>query len=248
MTWSGPAFDPRELQSDDGESMDAAELAALNAVARQVAGAGRAVATGMPTGFSDRVMAAVATEPLPSPVAAVRIAFVKRRVGLLVAAVRGSTRMIAGPNWPGVVRVQAFGVVLVGVAALVGSASTIAVVGASALLGRFEQSPSPVRRRASVAVSPGADGFGDCRAEPAMPGDELGAGAIAERGRPTESASRRARRKRSSASGSVPSHNSRSQRGGPRRPRPTASPTDTARRTRPSTPGPTEHAQSRPRP
>ena len=110
-------------------------------------------ATGMaaPTvGFEDRVMAAIADEPMPRPA---------RGLGFL-ATVREAWAVAFGPGRPLAMRAQALALLLV-LAVAVGSVGSLAVVGASRLLGPAvpppttpSPAPSPSPLPSPVTPSP----------------------------------------------------------------------------------------------
>jgi len=105
-------------------------------------------------GFADRVMAAIADEPLPQPARAFRLALGAGRVGAAIAAVRDAARLISVPRVPLAVRAQAFALVLI---VAIGSLGVVggAAVGASALLrGTTPPVPSPSVPLPSDSPSP----------------------------------------------------------------------------------------------
>ena len=103
-------------------------------------------------GFADRVMAAIADEPLPQPVRAFGLALVGGHLRSAIAAVGDAWRTIASTPAPLAVRAQALALVLVvavGSLALAGGAA----VGAMGLLDR-DDAPRPSQPAPSVAPSP----------------------------------------------------------------------------------------------
>ena len=84
-----------------------------------------------PVGFVDRVMAAVAAEPLPQPARAFGLALLAGRLRAAGAAFGDSLRVVVGGSTPLAVRAQALGLVLV---VAIGS---IAVAGGAAV-GAFD--------------------------------------------------------------------------------------------------------------
>jgi hypothetical protein len=116
-------FDPSEL--DLGAEPEAAELLATARDLESYASTGPVTPT---VGFEDRVMAAIADEPMPRPAGR----------GFLVT-VRDAWAIAFGPGRPVVMRAQAFAMLLA-LALAVGSVGTVAIVGAARLLG---QEPPP---------------------------------------------------------------------------------------------------------
>jgi hypothetical protein len=153
---SGPThrFDPRDLAGADGPlDLDDAEL---TAIARELESVAAMEATPRPADFEDRVMAALADEPPPRPVA--------RGWSLvaIAATMRDAWRLATTGPRPAAIRAQALAIVLlVAVAGL--SVGSVAVVGAirllssdPALIPLVTPSPSPslVAPSASPAPSP----------------------------------------------------------------------------------------------
>ena len=116
-------FDPSEL--DLGADPEAAELLATARDLESYASSGYVAPT---VGFEDRVMAAIAAEPMPRPAGR----------GLLATA-RDAWAIAFGPGRPVVLRAQAFAMLLA-LALAVGSVGAVAVVGAARLLS---QGPTP---------------------------------------------------------------------------------------------------------
>ncbi|HET7474067.1 MAG TPA: hypothetical protein VFJ71_13140 [Candidatus Limnocylindrales bacterium] len=104
-------------------------------------------------GFADRVMAAVAREPLPQPVRAFGLAVFGGRLWAAASAVRDAGRIVTVPRVPLAVRAQGLALVLivaVGGLALLGGAA----VGAAALLQGQTYEPSPPVQLVSPSPSP----------------------------------------------------------------------------------------------
>jgi hypothetical protein len=146
-------FDPAELRDPEGTPIDDAEAAAILAMARDLeAFAGTQV--GAPSAdFEDRVMAAVALEAPPRPVAAGGFL-----AGLLLM-VRDAWRITWSGDRPMAVRAQALGLVLL-VLLAVGSTGTLAAVGVSRLLDGDRATgptlePSPVTPTPSLLPTSG---------------------------------------------------------------------------------------------
>ena len=140
MTARGPGrFDPGEIEDVGGSD---AELAASMAVARDLE---RLAAEDLvPTAdFADRVMAAIATEPIPTPVAMAGHAVATGSVAGLVASLREAWRTILSSGRPAAVRAQS-GALLLVVALGVSMVGGTVAVGAGLLLGDGRQeSPQP---------------------------------------------------------------------------------------------------------
>jgi hypothetical protein len=104
-------------------------------------------------GFADRVMLAIADEPLPQPVRAFGLALVGGHLRSAAAAVGDAWRTIASSPAPLAVRAQALALVLVvavGSLAIAGGAA----VGAFGLLDGNRSSPIPSGPPPSAAPSP----------------------------------------------------------------------------------------------
>lgn len=132
-------FGPDELAGVPGIPPD--ELAAETRLARDLE---RLAATGggMPSaGFGDRVMDAIAREPVPSPAAAARSALRRRAVIGFLASVRDSFRVAFGSGFPAAVRAQALAIVLLATGVVAGSGAVTA--GALGLLADGAPPPSP---------------------------------------------------------------------------------------------------------
>lgn len=124
-------------------------------MARELEGIGTAGGVHVSDDFADRVMAAVAVEPLPQPVRAFGVALVAGHLRSAAAAVGDAWRVVSSGVVPGAVRAQALALVLV---VAVGSLTIAggATVGAIGLLSpdQATPSPSPVLPSPSVAPSP----------------------------------------------------------------------------------------------
>jgi hypothetical protein len=145
-------FDPDELRDPDGAPIDAAEAAAMIAVARDLeAFAGAEV--GMPSSdFEDRVMAAVANE------APYRAAAAGGFLAGLIVTIREAWRTSWAGDRPMAVRAQSLALVML-VFIAVGSTGTLAAVGMSQFLGREPVTdpnvvPSPAMPTSSPAPEP----------------------------------------------------------------------------------------------
>jgi hypothetical protein len=129
-------FGPDELDGVPGINPE--ELAAETRLARDleaVAARGGAAPT---AGFADRVMGAIATEPVPAPVIAAGSALRHRAVGGFLRSLRDSFRVAFGGGFPAVVRAQAFALVVL--VAVFAGGSGLATAGA---LGVFDDHSSP---------------------------------------------------------------------------------------------------------
>jgi uncharacterized membrane protein YgcG len=129
-------FHPSELDIE----LDA-ESAELLATARDLETYAATGLAGPTAGFEDRVMAAIADEPMPRPAGR----------GLLATA-RDAWAIAFGPGRPLAVRAQAFAMLLA-LAVAVGSVGSVAVVGASRLL-RPDETPPPTLPSPSPIPSP----------------------------------------------------------------------------------------------
>jgi len=95
-----------------------------------------------PAGFADRVMAAVAGEPLPQPVRAFGVALVGGRLRVAIASLGDAWRVIGGGSTPIFVRAQALALVLVVTMASLAVAGG-ATVGAIDLLNANQPATPP---------------------------------------------------------------------------------------------------------
>ena len=115
-----------DLEVDVESGPESAELLATARDLESYAATGLAAPT---VGFEDRVMAAIADEPMP------------HRVGRgFLATVRDAWAVAFGPGRPVALRAQAFAMLLA-LAVAVGSVGSVAVVGAARLFG--DQGPVP---------------------------------------------------------------------------------------------------------
>ena len=123
-------FRPDELLGPDG-SADPAELAAALDVARQIERTVGSDGVRPTPGFSDRVMAAVATQPAPR----------RSRLAALAGVLRVAVQTTVNANRPPLVRARALAIVLAALLALgsIGGAATLAAAGA---LNLFQPHPS----------------------------------------------------------------------------------------------------------
>jgi hypothetical protein len=141
MSDPGRRFEPAELTDPPGELTEA-EVVLAAAMARDLeAIAERDDATAI--GFSDRVMAAIATEPTPKPTRAFGIALRAGRLGGTLAALGDAWRVAFGGGRPLAVRGQAFALVLVVLVGVLGVTGGAAVGAARLLNPDVAPSPSP---------------------------------------------------------------------------------------------------------
>jgi hypothetical protein len=146
-------FRPAEL-SDGDEPMSAVELAEAFATARELESAAMAADARPSVGFADRILAAVAAEPLPRPMARIGWAVARGRLGALMVALADTWRLAWSGGRPLAARAQALAVVVVLVVAA-GAMSGLAVVGVAGLLNRpGVTAPSPSDVAPSIAPSP----------------------------------------------------------------------------------------------
>ena len=120
----GRRFHPAEVDVELGP--ESAELLATARDLESYAATGLAAPT---VGFEDRVMAAIADEPMP-----------RRAGGGFIATVRDAWAIALGPGRPVALRAQALAMLLA-LAVAVGSVGSVAVGGAARLLG--DQGPGP---------------------------------------------------------------------------------------------------------
>jgi uncharacterized membrane protein YgcG len=125
MTDARDRFHPSELDLE----LDQAS-AGLLATARDLEAYAQMSIAAPAAGFEDRVMAAIASEPLPRPIPGLG----------LIAMMRDSWAAAFGPGRPMAVRAQAFALLLV-FAVAIGSVGTLVGVGASRLLAPSVPTP-----------------------------------------------------------------------------------------------------------
>jgi uncharacterized membrane protein YgcG len=110
-----------------------------------------------PAGFADRVMAAVAAEPLPQPVRAFGVALLGGRLQAAVASVGDAWRVTVGGSTPLAVRGQALALVLVvaiGSIAIAGGAAVGAIDLLNGTQGPLPSSTTPVPSFPAPSPSP----------------------------------------------------------------------------------------------
>jgi len=134
-----PPFDMRELEGDGGSDEDLVETTRMARELEVVADRSGAAPT---ADFAERVMSAVAAEPVPAPVTAAGSALRAGAVGAFLASLRDAWRVAIGGGFPIAVRAQALALVLVVVAVVSGSG--LAAAGAAGLLGGDRAAPTPV--------------------------------------------------------------------------------------------------------
>lgn len=172
-------FHPSELSDADGSGPTTAELAEALAVARDLE-ANLAAGDIHPSGaFVDRVMDAVALEPLPQPAIAAGTALRGGRLGAMAAALADSWRVAFSGGRPFAVRAQAAAFVLIVVVAM-GSLGGITAIGAVRFL---EAAPSRVA--SPPATLPTGPSTGPDRNRTGEPSDDSRAAPTAE---PTDAA------------------------------------------------------------
>ncbi len=93
-------------------------------------------------GFTDRVLAAIAGEPLPAPMGVAGLAARQGRLGAMVGALRDTWHVAWSGGRPMAVRAQAMAFVLLLIVA-VGSVGAVTTVGAFNVLFPSTSSPSP---------------------------------------------------------------------------------------------------------
>jgi len=123
-------FRPDELSGIDGPA-DPADLAAALGTGRLIERTVGADGVQPTPGFSDRVMAAIASEPAPT----------RNRLAMLAGAFRLTWQTVLSANRPPMVRARALAIVLGALIALgsIGGAATLAAAGA---LNLFQPHPS----------------------------------------------------------------------------------------------------------
>lgn len=137
----GLPFRPDELEGADDIRPD--EAAAEARLARDIEGVAARGGVAPTPGFTERVMSAVALEPLPAPVIAAGSALRRGAAVGFLAALRDAFRVTFRGGFPAAARVQALALVLL--VAIVMGGSGMATVGALGLLGDRGASPAPSR-------------------------------------------------------------------------------------------------------
>lgn len=133
-------FGPAELSAEVGAP--AAELATSVRLGRELEAFALAASVEVGFDFGARVMAALAAEPAPQPVAAVGRALATGRPLAVLAGLRDAWRVALGGGRPTVVRAQAFALVLL---ALLAFGAVGSLAGAAALRTlELRQAPAPL--------------------------------------------------------------------------------------------------------
>jgi uncharacterized membrane protein YgcG len=144
-----PRFGAGELP-ETGVAPD--ELDAELRLGRELEGIGGQVVVAPSAGFADRVMAAVAAEPVPAPIIAAGSALRAGAAGALLASVRDAVRVGFGAGFPAVARAQALVLVLVVALALGGT--TYVAARALGILDQHASKPSPTLPGPTVSPAP----------------------------------------------------------------------------------------------
>jgi hypothetical protein len=152
MTGPIRRFDPSELRIDGESDLSTADQAAAMLSARELEAVTSDAGVRPSSGFEDRVMAVIATEPAPRLVVRPGSA---GRLGVLaafVATVRGAWTVATTGGRPAAVRAQAFALVVL-VAVAVTAIAGLGAAGVGALLER-DRSPAPSVRPAPTDEAP----------------------------------------------------------------------------------------------
>ena len=149
----------------DDEDRVAAEMT------RDLAGVAAEIDIRPPAGFVDRVMVAVAAEPLPQPTRAFRVALVGGQLRPAVASLGDAWRVVGGGSTPFVVRAQSLALVLVvtiGSLAIAGGATVGAIdlLSAIAPVSPPPTTPVPTQPIASPPPSPSPSWMPDPSPDP----------------------------------------------------------------------------------
>ncbi len=156
MTTPRPGDRARPFRADELDGVSGIrpdELAAESRLARDLEGIAARGGVAPSPGFADRVMAAVALEPVPAPVIAAGSALRHGAALGFLTSIRDALRVTFGGGFPLVVRAQSLALVLI-VAAVAGG-SGLATAGAFGLLGD-RGSPSPVPSMVAPSPTPTA--------------------------------------------------------------------------------------------
>lgn len=152
MNGPGRRFDPSELLGGPGPEPTTAELADALAAARALEADAAGDVVRPTSGFEDRVMAAIATEPAPRFVVGPGSSRRGGRPAAFLVAVRDAWAIATGGGRPLAVRAQALGFVLLVVIAA-GSITGVAAVGVGSFLAA-RPSPLPSLPAPSIEPSP----------------------------------------------------------------------------------------------
>lgn len=144
---------PADLAGADGLEPAAPEVAEALATARELDASLAAADVHASATFADRVMEAIAAEPLPQPVIAAGLAVRRGRVGALVGALADTWRVAMTGGRPFAVRAQAAAFVMVAVVAFT-SLGGVAAAGALQILG--PRSTAPIELDSSATPVPPA--------------------------------------------------------------------------------------------
>lgn len=150
MSGLGRRFDPSEIHPDGGDSPSTADLAQAMVAARELEAFAARDGASPTVGFEDRVMAVIATEPVPRLLVRPGRAVRGGLVIAFLASVRDAWRLASGGGRPIAVRAQAFAFVLLVVLAT-GSLTTVFAVGAASFIF---SGPGPSPRVLTPSVSP----------------------------------------------------------------------------------------------
>jgi hypothetical protein len=145
-------FDAYELMGGEGPEPTAAELAEALLAARSLEAHASADLVQPSSGFEDRVMAAIATEPAPRAIIVAGSAVRGGRPAAFIMTLRNAWAIATRGGQPIAVRAQAFGLVLLVVVAA-GSLTGVAAVGVGGLLSS-QQTPSPSITAPTSSPSP----------------------------------------------------------------------------------------------
>jgi hypothetical protein len=152
MTGPRRPFGPEELPADEGP----AALADSLAMGRELEAAMAHPVQTPDEEFTDRVMAAIALEPVPQPATVAGRAVRGGSVSGVVAALRDAWRVAFSGGRPLAVRAQALALVLVAALA-VGSVLSAGAVGVAGALGLFNAPAVPVQPSPTPSPSPSPD-------------------------------------------------------------------------------------------
>ena len=132
-------FGPDELAGVSGVQPD--ELMAEMRLARELEVVAARASVRPSAAFTDRVMAAVAREPVPAPVRAAGTALRRGALVAFVASLRDAWRVTVSPSFPMAMRAQAMALVLVVAGLAAGSGAVTA--GALGLFDGDRATPTP---------------------------------------------------------------------------------------------------------
>jgi len=150
-----PAGQPRRFTSaelDGAPGVAPDELAADTMIARRLEDLAEATRVSPTPSLADRVMGAIASEPVPAPVRVAGLAVRRRSLGAFLLSLRDAWRVMTSAGFPMAARAQAMALVLL--VAAVATGSSMATAGALGLFDGGRETPSPSIEQPSQSTEP----------------------------------------------------------------------------------------------